>query len=98
MSEISSGTTDTIVHDIESIDFDQNDIDIDELIKKIQKDIEIIQTELQFCRNLKGKIMILFALSLSIIYRRVLSLRTIRSECGRLGCLMPILDRLWSFE
>ena len=63
LSEISNGGTDTIVLGIESIDFDQKDIDIDELVKKIQKDLEIIHTELQFCRNLKGKIMILFALS-----------------------------------
>nr|XP_022308342.1 uncharacterized protein LOC111114344 [Crassostrea virginica] len=53
LSEISSGTTDTIVHDIESIDFDQKHIDIDEKIKKIQKDVEKLQAELQFCRNLK---------------------------------------------
>ena len=63
LSEISSGTTDAIVLDIESIDFDEKDKDIDEVIKKIQKDIETIQIELQFCRNLKGKLVILFALS-----------------------------------
>ena len=63
LSEISNGTTDTIVLDIESIDLDQKYIDIDEKIKKIQKVVEKLQTGFQFFLNLKGKIKILFVLS-----------------------------------
>lgn len=90
MSEISNGATDDIVLKIESIDFDQKDKH--DIEKTIQKEIEKFCNELQFCRNLKGKIIVLFAFNIifnlllgSVLQEHLFRMRKVR-------CLNAIVD------